>query len=255
MGSRRESELVPEGDSQTLRALLQIRELLIQGAFGPGERIREVPLAARLKVSRTPLRLALDRLAHEGLLEARPAGGFVARQFTVSDIFDAIDLRGLLEGAAGLRAAERLQSESDVAPLEECVEAGEALLRRKIPGVTLVREYTRINTRFHAALMALAKSPLLTQSMERVLALPFASPNAIVLSEAESENRRDIFLISNAQHAAIADAIKHREGARAEAVTREHSRIVRRSVAAALEERRLASIPGGRLIKFPQSAS
>jgi len=49
-------------DSQILRALLEMRELLVTGAFKPGERIREVPLAARLNVSRIPLRLALDRL-------------------------------------------------------------------------------------------------------------------------------------------------------------------------------------------------
>lgn len=243
-----------DGDSQMLRAVLRIRELLIQGAFQPGERIREVPLSARLSVSRTPLRLALERLALEGLIEARPTGGFVARQFTMSDILDAIDLRGVLEGAAAQRAAERLESETEVEPLEECVAAGDALLRRSLAGVDLIREYTRIDTRFHSSMLALAKSPVLAQSMERVLALPFASPNAIVLSEAESRNRRDIFLISNSQHAAIADAIKNREGGRAEAVAREHSRIVRRSIAAALQERRAGNIPGGSLIKFPQAA-
>ena len=62
-------------ESQTLRALLQMRELLLRGEFRPGERLREIPLAARLKVSRTPLRLVLDRLEQEGLLSARPTGG------------------------------------------------------------------------------------------------------------------------------------------------------------------------------------
>jgi GntR family transcriptional regulator of vanillate catabolism len=43
-----------------------MRELLLRGAFSPGERVREIPLAAMLKVSRTPLRLVLDRLEQEG---------------------------------------------------------------------------------------------------------------------------------------------------------------------------------------------
>ena len=97
-------------ESQTLRALLEMRELMLRGAFKPGERLREVPLAARLNVSRTPLRLVLDRLAQEGLLRARPTGGFVASEFSVEDIRDAIETRGVLEGAAAHRFLESRQS-------------------------------------------------------------------------------------------------------------------------------------------------
>ena len=104
-------------ESQTLRALLEMRELMLRGAFKPGERLREVPLAARLNVSRTPLRLVLDRLAQEGLLKARPTGGFVASEFSVEDIRDAIEIRGVLEGAAAHRAAERFKTADEVAGL------------------------------------------------------------------------------------------------------------------------------------------
>jgi len=241
-----------EGESQTIRAILQIRELLIQGAFKPGERIREVPLAARLSVSRTPLRLALDRLAHEGLLERRPKGGFVAREFTVEDILDAIDLRGVLEGTAARWAAERLRSPEEVQPLTKYIDDAEQLIRMPMPGVDLIRQYMEINARFHACFLALAKSPILAHSMKQVLALPFASPNAFVFAETESEERREILLISNSHHAAIADAIIHREGTRAEAVAREHSRVVRRVVVLALKEQRFGQIPGGSLIKLPK---
>lgn len=242
-----------EGESQTIRAILKIRELLIQGAFRPGERIREVPLAARLSVSRTPLRLALERLAHEGLLEMGSKGGFFACEFSVGDILDAIDLRGILEGTAARWATERLQSPEEIGPLRECVAAAEELLRRSMPGVDLIRQYMLINARFHTTLLKLAKSTMLTRSMERVLALPFASPNAFVFAEAESEERREILLISNSHHAAIAEAIASREGTRAEAVAREHSRIVRRSITLALQEQRFGLIPGASLIKFPQA--
>ena len=62
-----------------------------------------------------------------------------------------------------------------------------------------------------------------------------------------------MLLISNPHHLAIADAIQAGEGTRAEAVAREHSRMVRRSVTLALEQQRFAQIPGGVLIKFPQA--
>src|SRR6202042_2625336 len=86
--------------SQTGRTLLNVREMILRGDFQPGERISELPMVARLGVSRTPIRLALDRLAHEGLLEASPSGGFVVRAFTIEDVWDAIETRGVLEGAA-----------------------------------------------------------------------------------------------------------------------------------------------------------
>lgn len=244
----------PEAESQTLRAILQIRELLIQGAFKPGERIREVPLAARLGVSRTPLRLALDRLAHEGLLDMGVKGGFFAREFTVADILDAIDLRGILEGTAARWAAERLQCKEEVQPLFECVGAAKELFRHNLPGVDLIGEYMVINAKFHTTLLDLAKSEMLKTSMARVLALPFASFNAFVFAESESPEMREILLISNQHHSAVADAIANREGTRAESMTREHSRNVRRCVTLALQEQRLEQIPGGSLIKVPQAS-
>src|SRR5919109_1307556 len=89
-----------EAASQTLRAALTLRELILDGELPPGVRVAEIPLSVRIGVSRTPLRLALARLEHEGLLTALSAGGFIVRQFTREEIADAIELRGVLEGTA-----------------------------------------------------------------------------------------------------------------------------------------------------------
>jgi len=88
------SNVSAESSSQTGRTVLKLREMLLRGEFQPGERLSELPLVARLGVSRTPIRLALDRLAHEGLLEIAPSGGFVARAFTLTEVYDAIEMRG-----------------------------------------------------------------------------------------------------------------------------------------------------------------
>ncbi len=106
-------------ESQTLRALLQMRELLVRGEFRPGERIREIPLAARLHVSRTPLRLVLGRLEEEGLVVKRPTGGFVASEFSVRDIHDGIEIRGVLEGMAAKLAAERVVKPEELAEIRK----------------------------------------------------------------------------------------------------------------------------------------
>src|SRR5712671_514302 len=91
--------------------------MLLRGDFQPGERVSELPLVARLGVSRTPIRLALDRLANEGLLEIAPTGGFVVRAFTLTDVYDTIEMRGVLEGAAARLAAERLQDRRELSKL------------------------------------------------------------------------------------------------------------------------------------------
>src|SRR6516165_6855591 len=116
--------------SQTARATLALREMLVKGQFRPGERIREVPLAAQLQVSRIPLHLALERLAHEGFLEVRPTRGFVVQQFSTEDIYDAIELRGLLEGAAARLAAQRLKDAAELESMHESSREMLALVRR-----------------------------------------------------------------------------------------------------------------------------
>jgi GntR family transcriptional regulator, vanillate catabolism transcriptional regulator len=89
------------------RALLRLRELILRGEFAPGERMSELRLVETLGVSRTPLRLALAALEHEGLLRSAGSRGYVVREFTQADISDAIELRGVLEGTAARFAAER----------------------------------------------------------------------------------------------------------------------------------------------------
>jgi GntR family transcriptional regulator, vanillate catabolism transcriptional regulator len=240
-------------ESQTLRALLEMRELILRGAFAPGERLREVPLAARLNVSRTPLRLVLDRLAQEGLLKARKTGGFVASEFSVEDIRDAIEIRGVLEGAAAYRAAERFKTSEEVARLRACVVALDALVRETPNDIEFFARYIDLNGQFHAMVLELARSPMLVRSMEHVLSLPFASPNAFFLTETETIEGRETILISQAHHRAIAGAIIDGEAARAEMLAREHSRLARTNLETALKQHNLTRIPGASLIKFPEA--
>ena len=117
--------------SQAAKATLTLREMLVQGRFRPGGRLREVPLAEQLQVSRIPLHLALERLAHEGFLQLRSTRGYVVQGFSQDDIRDAIELRGLLEGSAARLAAERLQNDSELDPLRKARREMLALMRRR----------------------------------------------------------------------------------------------------------------------------
>jgi len=243
--------LPPESESQTLRALLEMRELLMRGEFKPGEHIREIPAAERLGVSRTPARLVLERLAHEGLLEARAKGGFVVREFTLQDILDAIEIRGELEGAAARMAAERLRSEAELAPIRECQVQSDALLAHLDSVLESIAAYAPINERFHTALLDLAKSPILTRSMDQVRALPFASPSAFTGSQAEPRTWTETLTVAHWHNRCIVDAIAARNGSRAAAIAREHCCLARRGVELALRQKRLSDFPGGSLVRLP----
>src|SRR5262249_6450327 len=141
-----------EADSQLGRTVLRLREMILKGEFGPGERISEHPLTVRVGVSRTPIRLALERLAHEGLLEPYPTGGFIVRKFTLDDIWNGIEVRSLLEGGAARLAAERLIDDSELDPLRKCQHD---ITTMGGPSVETFPTFLELNDRFHAEVMRL----------------------------------------------------------------------------------------------------
>lgn len=237
--------------SQTARATLALREMLVQGRFRPGERIREVPLAAQLNVSRIPLHLALERLAHEGFLQMRPTRGFVVQGFSTEDIYDAIELRGLLEGAAARLATERLKDVRELEPLEEANREIATLVRRRKLTMEAFNRYIELNAKFHSALLDLSRSRMLRRAIEQACSLPFASPSAFLKRQYISPGLRELFLISADQHCAIVEAIGNREGMRAELLTREHARVARRNLEDALKKREaLQGFAFGKLIRL-----
>ena len=223
--------------SQTARATLALREMLVQGRFRPGERIREVPLAAELKVSRIPLHLALERLAHEGFLQIRATRGFVVQGFSTDDIYDAIELRGLLEGAAARLATERLRDPAELEPMREASHDIVNLVRNRKLTIEAFSRYIELNAKFHHALLTLSRSRMLARAVEQACSLPFASPSAFLNRQYIAPDLHEIFLISADQHCGIVDAIAHREGMRAEVLTREHARVARRNLENALKHR------------------
>jgi GntR family transcriptional regulator, vanillate catabolism transcriptional regulator len=239
-----------EGLPQTLRATLRLRELILEGALRGGERLSEVPLAAELGVSRTPLRLALARLEHEGLVEPAPGGGLAVCSFTRAEAADAIDLRGVLEGTAARLAAERLEDPNELEAIHGCVAQIDALVRPDRPAIEAFERYVELNERFHTLLLGLARSRALDSAYAGVLALPFASPSAFVLLESELPESHRILYVAHTQHRAMLEAIELREGARAEALAREHARLARRHLEVVLRsERALERLPGAALIR------
>jgi GntR family transcriptional regulator of vanillate catabolism len=221
--------------------------MILAGEFQPGERISEAPLAARMGVSRTPIRLTLERLAHEGLLEPYATGGFVVRKFTLDHVWEGIEVRGLIEGGAARLAAERLEHDRDLDNLRKRQADMETLGE---PTLETFPTYLELNERFHAEVIRLAKNDTLKHVLDRLLSLPLASRLALVSLQTKFPESSEIFLIARDQHLQLIEAIAKRQGARAESIAREHSQISRRALEAILGHgEALFSLPGGPLIQ------
>jgi GntR family transcriptional regulator of vanillate catabolism len=211
-----------EGTSQTTRALLSLRELLLSGEFSPGTRMSELPLVERLGVSRTPLRLALSTLEHEGLLENLEGGGYAVREFTREEIHDAIELRGVLEGTAARFAAERGATADQLARMRRLSAEMDPLVHRS--DVDSFWQYVECN-------------------------------RALVQGQAELPESREILVIAQDHHRSLIQAIERRQAARAEALAREHARVALRNLEIVLDNKdALERIPGASLINLADGA-
>jgi GntR family transcriptional regulator of vanillate catabolism len=241
----------PANRTQIARALLRLRELIFSGEFVPGERMSELRLVEKIGVSRTPLRLALAELEHEGLLRGLDGGGYVVREFTQGDVRDAIELRGVLEGTAARFAAERGVPVRDLRALRSINETISKLVVRA--DYESFERYLHLNESFHGRLMKMARSPLLERAMDGIVSLPFAGPSAFVLAEAELPASREILILAYRHHEALIEAIERRQSGRAEALAREHARLAGRNLEIVVEHRDvLERLPGASLIALPE---
>lgn len=236
--------------SQTVKAQLRLRELIVGGELAPGERVPELALVERLGVSRTPVRTALAKLLDEGLLEALPGGGYVVKAFTESDIQDAMEVRGTMEGLAARLAAERGVAPTLLREVRDCLQELDDLLAGPSLSEAGFDGYVAMNGRFHGLLAEMCGSEVVRRQVERAAALPFASPNGFVLVRSSGPRARDLLVVAQEQHRAVVEAIVQREGARAEALMREHARIAHQNLRETLGDRQaLQRLPGAGLIR------
>jgi len=209
--------------SQLDRALLGLRSLVMSGVFSGGQRLSEVSVATKLGTSRTPLRQAMDRLVTEGLLERIETGGCRVATFTREDIADAIEVRGVIEGTAARMAAERGVDPNALQTANNVLDLIDAAIAH--PDGLDFDGYVRHNARFHQLLSQFPRSPIIRREIERINLLPLASPSSFLSDQAVIPDFQESLRYAQRQHRAILEAITNREGARAEALAREHARL------------------------------
>ena len=215
---------------QEADVLTRLRVMILQGRLAPGERITEAQVADMLGLSRTPVRQALPVLAEEGLLVASGARGFAVRVFTIGEIAEGVTVRAALEGLAARTLADRGLAEETRAQLDAILADGDAIFAKRHLVEVDEQLYGAMNAAFHAAIVEAAGVSIVRELLARVNRIPFASPATIAFDRADLGQMYDQLWYAHRQHHDVVDALVRGEGARAEALLREHAHTQMRSM-------------------------
>jgi GntR family transcriptional regulator of vanillate catabolism len=217
-------------NTQQTSALVRIREMILRGKLTPGQRLAEAPLAEMLGMSRTPVRQALPVLAREGLLQEHETRGYMVRGFSTADILDALDVRGALEGLAARRVAEGGAPRTLISALRQVLKDGDRIFGKGNIAESDEALYADMNGRLHGLIVEEAHSPMIEQALERISHVPFAAPLALAFDKSSLDHTYHRLAYAHRQHHYIVDALERAEGARVEALMREHVNPVKESL-------------------------
>lgn len=211
------------------RVFERLRRLILDGEYGPDERLIEDQLAERLGVSRTPVRQALTTLQAEGLVEITPNRGAVVCSFGVDEVWEIYDLRAVLEGYAAQRAATRIKL-GELARLRELTREMEGLYGGKFAGrEEEIRGFVALNEEFHGIIIAASRNKRLGRLVRRTVDLPLVFTAFFWYGPRER-------LISNHYHRKLLAALETGDAERAGIIMREHVHEGRDCVVRALKK-------------------
>jgi|SRR5690349_5629378 len=232
------------------RIVVSLRDLILKGEFAAGERLAEIPLAEKLGVSRTPVRVALATLEREGLVEPSSSGGYAMRRFTAKQIRDAIDVRGHLEGMAARLIAERGMPRQLSLDLHSCLSDGDEILQKAQLGLDDYAAYADMNSRLHHLIVEGSDNAALARAIEINDRVPFAPASGMLPMQSSIEEGHRWMLFAHQQHHNLVEAIESAQGARAQAIASEHVFVGKRNLEYALQRPELASrlMPAIRLV-------
>lgn len=147
----------------TDRAYERIKHDIICCTIAPGTEISEAQLCAQYKLGKAPVRMALSRLAHDGLVRAIPRRGYMVTAVTLRDIQDVFELRLMLEPAAARLAAGKVSAQR-LRTLDEACRAG-----YQAGDVKSVSRFLDANKAFHVAIAQATGNVRLASAIEQLL--------------------------------------------------------------------------------------
>lgn len=145
------------------RAYERIKHDIICCVIAPGAEISEAQLCAHFRLGKAPVRMALTRLAHDGLVRAIPRRGYMVTPVTLKDIQDVFELRLMLEPCAARMAAGRVDAQR-LRTLDDVCRAGYH------PGdARSISRFLEANKAFHVAIAQATGNARLADAVEHLL--------------------------------------------------------------------------------------
>jgi DNA-binding GntR family transcriptional regulator len=200
----------------------RLREWIIEGVLAPGERLNERVLCDKLEVSRTPLREALRRLAHDGLATMIPNRGAFVTRMSRDAVRESFEVMGALEALAAELACARISDREvdEIAALTFEMRACHA--RRDLS------EYYRYNRAIHERISRVAHNEVLADLAQR---LNLRIQNLRFRSN-QSPRKWDAAV---REHVRMVELLRARDGAALAQLMREHLARKAESVLATLD--------------------
>ncbi len=210
----RGADEAPAGEGRRATVYEEIRRAIRAGELVPGSRVRESEIAARLGVSRTPVREAVLRLEQDGLLTYAPRQGLTVAALGYQAVIELYAMREVLEGTAARFAASHA-SLVEVETLREMLEA-----ERGLPAGDAARA-SALNRQFHQVIYYAAHNRFLLKSLNAL------ADSMMLLGESTLAvpGRHDTAL---EEHDAVVAAIAARDPDAAERAARAHIRAAQR---------------------------
>lgn len=181
----------------------KMRNRILMGQYGIGEKIKESQIAEELSVSRTPVREAMKLLETEGLIESIPNRGSFALGLSKQDIEDIYSVRAALEGLA-VRWATKKIGEKGITELQDQYDMMEFYTKKKNS-----KKVMEINKRYHEIIYHASGSRFLIQILKSYQEYVQQSKKVTVYCE---DNLKSIL----EEHYEILKAIKEKDANRAE---------------------------------------
>jgi DNA-binding GntR family transcriptional regulator len=187
--------MLPEASRPNIGTIVAdaVRDYIVDGRLKPGERINEVRLAESLRVSRTPLREALTRLAGEGAVRVVPRSGCYVADLSAQEVEQLYPIRAILDPAAlqmaGLPTAGRLRE-----------------LRALNARLRTARDPKRVislDDEFHSELLASCPNHVLLELIDQLVWRTRRYELILMSNERASRN-------AAGEHDAILDALEHK---------------------------------------------
>lgn len=191
-----------------------IVSMVRRGELRPGDVINEDELATRVSMSRTPLREAMARLTHEGIIVSVPRRGSSVAELRAADIENLAALQDALDVVAADLAIPRITSK-DIELLRSYVEEA----RNSLAGEGSLEVFTEYDFRFHRTIWRITGNDYLVQFLESLFHLGLLD-----------SRRFDAFLMHEGferalvEHGAIIDSLELGDSAVARHAMQSHRR-------------------------------